>query len=72
MIVRGLGKGGIKANVSPLIAEQYTNTKQMIKVLKSGERVIVDPAVTVQRIYMIFYLCINIGSLSSIATTEME
>lgn len=31
-----------------------------------------DPAVTIQRIYMIFYLCINVGSLSSIATTEME
>ena len=72
MIVIGLGTGGIKANVSPLIAEQYTNTKPKIKILKSGERVIVDPAVTIQRIYMIFYLCINIGSLSAIATTEME
>lgn len=72
MIVIGLGCGGIKANVSPLIAEQYRETKMKIKVLKSGERVIVDPAITIQRIYMIFYLCINIGSLSSIATTEME
>jgi proton-dependent oligopeptide transporter, POT family len=72
MIIIGIGTGGIKSNVSPLIAEQYTNTKQKIKVLKNGERVIVDPAVTIQRIYMIFYLCINIGSLSSIATTEME
>lgn len=72
MIVIGLGTGGIKSCVSPLIAEQYTNTKQKIRVLKSGERVIVDPAVTIQRIYMIFYLCINVGSLSSIATTEME
>jgi len=72
MIVIGLGTGGIKSNVSPLIAEQYTNTTQKIKVLKSGERVIVDPALTIQRIYMIFYLCINVGSLSAIATTEME
>ncbi|KAF1356652.1 peptide transport protein PTR2 [Delphinella strobiligena] len=40
--------------------------------LKSGERVIVDPATTVQRIYMIFYMMINVGSLSSIATTELE
>lgn len=72
MIIIGLGTGGIKANVSPLIAEQYTNTKQRIKVLRSGERVIVDPAVTIQRVYMIFYLCINLGSLSAIATTEME
>ncbi|KAI9763596.1 MAG: peptide transporter ptr2 [Geoglossum simile] len=72
MIIIGLGTGGIKSNVSPLIAEQYRGTKQTIKTLRSGERVIVDPAVTIQRIYMIFYLCINIGSLSAIATTELE
>lgn len=72
MIIIGLGTGGIKSNVSPLIAEQYTRTRPVIKTLRSGERVIVDPAVTVQRIYMIFYLCINIGSLSSIATTNLE
>ena len=60
-----------------------------IRVLKSGERVIVDPTLTVQRIYMvkpsfdsqscrtlkskqIFYLCINLGCLSPVATTAME
>ena len=72
MIIIGLGTGGIKSNVSPLIAEQYQETRQKIKVLSSGERVIVDPALTVQRIYMIFYMCINIGSLSALATTTME
>ena len=50
MIVIGLGTGGIKSNVSPLIAEQYRETTQRIRVEKSGERVIVDPAVTAQRI----------------------
>ena len=34
-----------------------------IKTTKSGERVIMDPAVTISRIYMYFYLMINIGSL---------
>ncbi|KAK9456022.1 POT family-domain-containing protein [Dipodascopsis uninucleata] len=72
MIVIGLGTGGIKSNVSPLIADQYTNTRAFIKKLRSGERVIVDPNVTIQSIFMIFYLCINIGSLSGIATTELE
>lgn len=72
MIIMGLGTGGIKSNVSPLIADQYTNTKQFVKTLKSGERVIVDPSTTVQSIFMIFYVCINVGSLSAIATTEME
>ncbi|KAK9474807.1 POT family-domain-containing protein [Dipodascopsis tothii] len=72
MIVIGLGTGGIKSNVSPMIAEQYTITKKFVRKLKTGERVIVDPAVTIQSIFMVFYLCINVGSLSAIATTELE
>ena len=39
---------------------------------KKNERVIIDPALTIQRIYMIFYGCINIGSLSLLATPYME
>ncbi|KIW05497.1 uncharacterized protein PV09_03380 [Verruconis gallopava] len=72
MLVIGLGAGGIKSNVSPLIAEQYQETTQRIKILPSGERVIVDPSLTIQRIYMIFYMCINIGCLSGLATTTLE
>ncbi len=72
MIVIGLGTGGIKSNVSPLIAEQYTNTKPFLKTLKSGERVIVDPSTTIETIFLVFYFCINTGSLSAIATTELE
>ncbi|KAH6848904.1 POT family-domain-containing protein [Alternaria alternata] len=39
---------------------------------KTGEKVIIDPAITIQRIYMIFYWCINAGSLSLLATPYME
>lgn len=53
-----------KANVSPLVAEQYRRTKPFVITLKSGERVIVDPALTIARIYMYFYLFINIGALT--------
>lgn len=48
MVVIGLGTGGIKSNVSPLIAEQYTGTKAFIKTLAGGEKVIVDPSITIQ------------------------
>ena len=58
--------------MSPLIAEQYTITKSRVKTLSSGERVIIDPNVTIQSLYNIFYWCINIGSLSSIATVWLE
>jgi dipeptide/tripeptide permease len=72
MVVIGLGTGGIKSNVSPLIAEQVRSTKPFVKTLPSGKQVIVDPEVTVQRIYMVFYMCINAGSISAIATTMLE
>lgn len=52
MITIGLGTGGIKANVTPLCAEQYQNTHPVLKTLKSGEEVIVDPELTVQRLFM--------------------
>ncbi|CAO2654544.1 Nn.00g112770.m01.CDS01 [Neocucurbitaria sp. VM-36] len=72
MVVIGLGTGGIKSNVSPMIAEQVRSTKPFVKTCKNGKQVIVDPEVTVQRIYMVFYMCINVGSISAIATTMLE
>lgn len=46
VIIIGLGTGGFKANISPLVAEQYTRTKLFVITTKSGERVIADPALT--------------------------
>ncbi|KAJ5325188.1 Peptide transporter [Penicillium brevicompactum] len=72
ILIIGLGTGGIKSNVAPLIADQYKRKKMAIKTIKTGERVVIDPALTIQRIYMIFYGCINVGSLSLLATPYME
>ena len=73
IIVIGLGTGGIKSNVAPLIADQYKRRQMVIgHDDKTGERVIIDPAITIQRIYMVFYFCINVGSLSLLATPYME
>ncbi|OAL56091.1 peptide transporter PTR2-A [Pyrenochaeta sp. DS3sAY3a] len=73
IIVIGLGTGGIKSNVAPLIADQYKRRQMVIgHDDKTGERVIIDPAITIQRIYMVFYWCINVGSLSLLATPYME
>ncbi|KAI0674348.1 MFS peptide transporter [Trametes maxima] len=63
IIIMGVGTGGFKANISPLVAEQYKRSKLFIGHTKSGERVIVDPTMTTSRIYMYFYLFINVGSL---------
>jgi POT family proton-dependent oligopeptide transporter len=63
IIIMGLGTGGFKANISPLVAEQYKRTKMFVATTKSGERVIVDPALTTTRIYM----CMSAsGALSSV------
>jgi POT family proton-dependent oligopeptide transporter len=53
----------IRSNISPLIAEQYREEVPYIKTLKNGDRVIVDPAATISRIYLYFYMMINIGSI---------
>ncbi|KAL4893629.1 POT family-domain-containing protein [Aspergillus ambiguus] len=63
LIIMGIGTGGFKSNISPLIAEQYREERPYIKTLASGERIIVDPAATVSRIYLYFYMMINIGSI---------
>jgi proton-dependent oligopeptide transporter, POT family len=65
LIFFGVGVGFFKCNVSPLVAEQYErhHPRQYVQTLASGERVIVDPVMTLSRIYMRFYLMINIGAL---------
>ncbi|KAB8233163.1 POT family-domain-containing protein [Aspergillus alliaceus] len=68
----GMGTGGIKANVSSLLAEQYTGPKESTHVLKSGEEVIVDRDLTVQRIFTTFFILINVGSFAPLLTTTIE
>lgn len=72
LIIIGLGTGGIKSNVSPLMAEQLPKIPPYVKTKKNGSKVIVDPVVTTSRAYMIFYWSINVGSLSVLATTSLE
>lgn len=65
LIFFGIGVGFFKANISPMIGEQAEaqQPRAIIKVLKSGERVIVDPNVTFTVIYMRYYMFVNVGSL---------
>lgn len=72
IIIIGCCTGAIYCNASPLVADQIDRHRPYIKVLKSGEKVIVDSALTVQRAISIFYLMTNVGSASCLATTFME
>lgn len=53
LVIMGVGTGGFKSNISPLVAEQYTKTKMTVATAAHGERVIIDPAMTTARIYMV-------------------
>jgi len=63
ILFMGIGTGGFKPNVNPLIVEQLDLEKMVVRTLPTGERVIVDPATTSSRVYHYFYLFINIGAL---------
>jgi proton-dependent oligopeptide transporter, POT family len=53
IIIMGVGTGGFKANISPLVAEQYKRTKKFVGTYRNGETVVFDPALTTARIYMV-------------------
>ncbi|KAH9886193.1 POT family-domain-containing protein [Xylariomycetidae sp. FL2044] len=64
VVIMGMGTGGFKSNISPLIAEQIAQTRPYVLTLPSGERVIQDPQVTLSRVFLYFYMMINFGSLA--------
>lgn len=73
LVIMGIGTGGFKSNISPLIAEQYKDQKAYVRVNKHGQKEIVDPPTTTARIYLYFYFLINCGSIcGSIAMVYSE
>ncbi|KAL5366368.1 putative MFS peptide transporter [Aspergillus floccosus] len=74
LVIFGIGVGGFKSNIAPLIAEQHKETRMFIQTVpKTGERIIVDPNQTVTRIFLYFYFMINVGALvGSIAMVYAE
>ncbi|KAK7949539.1 hypothetical protein PG988_016178 [Apiospora saccharicola] len=56
MVTIGLGTGGIKANVTPMCAEQYKEPEEL----------------TVQKLFMWFYWVVNVGALSPLITVNVE
>ncbi|KAL4401703.1 transmembrane transporter [Malassezia pachydermatis] len=64
LIIMGTGTGIFKSSCPVLVAEQIKIKEQTVVTLKSGEKVIVDPALTTARTYMWYYEMINLGSLA--------
>ncbi|KAI1331830.1 POT family protein [Xylariaceae sp. FL0255] len=72
LILLAIGAGIFKPNVSPMLIDQYKHQKEYTKVLKSGEKVLVDPESTINRICLIFYAFVNIGAFFEIAAVYIE
>ncbi|WRT68168.1 uncharacterized protein IL334_005143 [Kwoniella shivajii] len=72
VIILAFAAGFIKPCLAPLMCDQSPVKRPVIRTTKSGERVIVDPQVTVQRYMLIFYWCINIGSFWMIVESYVQ
>lgn len=72
MLILAFATGFIKPCIAPIIADQCPVKTQQVKTLKSGEKVIVDPKVTVETMLHLYYWAVNIGAFFSIATTYSE
>ncbi|KAJ7752199.1 peptide/h+ symporter protein [Mycena maculata] len=68
IFVMAVGAGSIKSNVSPLIADQYKG-KMRKETLPTGEVVIVSPTITIESVYLYFYMAINLGSTGAISAS---
>ena len=64
--------GIFKPNIAPTVLDQYTRQREFTKTLRSGEKVLVDPETTIQRMMLIFYGLINVGAFFALATTYSE
>ncbi|KAJ8120725.1 hypothetical protein ONZ43_g2640 [Nemania bipapillata] len=67
-----IGAGIFKPNVAPTLIDQYQYQREYTKVLKSGEKVLVDPETTISHILLIFYAFVNVGAFFSIAVVYIE
>ncbi|ATZ56146.1 hypothetical protein BCIN_12g06750 [Botrytis cinerea B05.10] len=72
ILILALGAGLFKSNVSPMLLDQDTQKGLIVKTLPDGEKVILDPEVTAQRLALAFYGMVNVGAFFGLATTYSE
>lgn len=61
-----------KPNVSPMLLDQLTSHVPIVVTRKNGERVIEDPEHSTERVMLWFYLLINVGGFTQVATSYAE
>ncbi|CAG8960596.1 hypothetical protein HYFRA_00013420 [Hymenoscyphus fraxineus] len=70
--ILSVGAAMFKPNISPILLDQMKSHSLETKTLKTGEKVIVDPEHTTERVMLWFYLLINIGGFMNVPTTYTE
>jgi hypothetical protein len=61
-----------KPNVSPTLLDQIKETKPTVETRDDGEKVIIDPEATTERVVLWFYLLINVGGFLAVPSTYLE
>jgi len=61
LYILAIGAAMFKPCISPILLDQIKETKPTVTVLEDGERVIIDPESTTERVVLWFYLLINVG-----------
>ncbi|WVR06638.1 hypothetical protein IAU60_003670 [Kwoniella sp. DSM 27419] len=72
LLLLGSSTGLIKANIAPIMAEQYTPAEDYVYTTDSGEKVVVDREATIQKIMSAYYGSINIGAFVAISSSFAE
>jgi POT family proton-dependent oligopeptide transporter len=72
LVLIAVGMSGANGLMAAFVGDQYTTEDGAVVTTRSGERIIVDRALTLESIYNYYYWCINIGGLSGLATTALE
>ncbi|KAG4428080.1 hypothetical protein IFR05_016437 [Cadophora sp. M221] len=69
LYVLALGAAMFKPCISPMLLDQMKETKLTTKTLVTGEKVIIDPEATTERVMLWFYLMVNIGGFVNVGTS---
>lgn len=72
ILTLAIGTGFIKPNLLPLLLDQYPHKTDLVKVLPSGEPIIIDRDASLQRMTLIFYTAINIGAFFELGASYAE
>jgi len=72
LVLIAIGMSGANGVLAAFIGDQYTKEGGEVIVNNKGKHVVVDRGRTIESIYNLYYWCINVGSLSGLATTNLE